>query len=188
MKKTAIILFVLFFTSFKLMSFAQSNDDDIFKSTFFTGGNLGLQFGNVVLVDVSPQFGYYPMERIAIGAGLTYQYIGDYRYTPPAKINVYGGRVFTRLYIPYIECIFGHLEHEIIYYRTDIFNVTGEPEWIFLGNYMVGAGYRQIIGERSSSNIMVLWNLNESVYSLYSNPVIRFGIDIDLGKLNKKRK
>lgn len=167
-------------------SFAQDLSDDEssyelpYKNSFFTGGSLGMQFGSVVMIDVSPQIGYFPLEHIAIGAGFTYQYISDRRYSPRLDLNVYGGRAFTRLYLPMFESIFAHLEYEYMAYETNIFSMTGDKEWIKMNNFLAGAGYRQRIGGRSAINLMLLWNFNESEYSLYSNPVIRIGADIGL--------
>jgi hypothetical protein len=151
-----------------------------FKNSYFTGGSLGLQFGSVVSVDVSPQIGYYPLEHISVGAGFTYQYISNRMYSPRAEVNVYGGRVFSRLYLPIFESIFAHLEYEYMAYRTNIFSLNGEMDWIKLNNFLAGAGYRQRFGGRSSVNLMLLWNFNESQYSLSSNPIIRIGVDIGL--------
>jgi hypothetical protein len=151
-----------------------------FRNSMFTGGSLGMQFGSVIMIDVSPQFGYYPLEHISLGVGFTYQYISDRRYSPRLDINVYGGRVFSRLYLPVFDNVFAHLEYEYMAYRTNLFSLTGDQEWINLNNFLAGAGYRQRIGGRSSINLMVLWNFNESPYNLYSNPVIRIGADIGL--------
>jgi len=42
---------------------------------------------------------------------------------------------------------------------------------------MVGGGYRQRLGERSSVTITALWNLNQTANTPYSNPVIRLGFN-----------
>lgn len=150
-----------------------------YKNSFFSGGSLGMQFGSVVLIDVSPQIGYFPLEHISIGAGFTYQYISDRSYSPRIDIHVYGGRVFTRLYLPVFESIFAHLEYEYMTYRDD-YSQIGSNNWVSVNSFLAGAGYRQRIGGRSAINLMVLWNFNESQYSMYSNPVIRVGADIGL--------
>lgn len=151
-----------------------------FRNTMFTGGNLGLQFGTVTMVDISPQFGYYVLENISVGIGLTYQYIADRRYVPTAQINVYGGRVFTNLHFPFYNSIYGHAEFEYFLYNTNVFSATGKKEWIEVPGYLLGIGYRQRVGGRSAINLMILWNFNESQYSLYRNPVIRVGFDLGL--------
>ncbi len=181
--KRFLTLAILLFSLPVLAQIDESNYDSYalpYKNSYFTGGSLGLQFGSVVMIDVSPQIGFFPLEHISLGAGFTYQYISDRRYNPRYDINVYGGRAFTRLYLPIFESLFAHIEYEYMAYRTNMFNVNGDMEWIKMNNFFVGPGYRQRIGGRSAINLMVLWNFNESEYSLYSNPVIRIGADIGL--------
>jgi hypothetical protein len=150
--------------------------NDNFKHSFFTGGNLGVQFGTVTMVDISPQFGYYIFENMSVGMGLTYQYINDRRFS--ATMHVIGGRVFARLYLPFYNSIFAHGEYEYMTYNTNVFSLTGQKEWVQLSNILAGIGYRQRIYGRSAVTLMVLWNFNDTPYTLYSNPVIRAGVDI----------
>ena len=173
------LLFVLL--QYNSKSFAQlanegTVEEDSYKHSIFTGGNLGLQFGTVTMIDVSPQFGYYIWENVAVGTGLTYQYINDHRFSE--TMHVIGGRVFTNLYLPFYNSIFAHGEYEYMAYHTNVYNIGGAKEWITISNILAGVGYRQKIYRRSSINLMVLWNFNETPYTLYSNPVIRAGVDI----------
>lgn len=156
------------------------NYQETFKRTFYTGGNLGMQFGTVTMIDVSPQFGYYVLENISVGVGFTYQFISDRRYLPAATMHVLGGRVFTNLHFPFYNSIFAHGEYEFMAYKTNIFSSNMLPEWITLSNVLAGIGYRQRVYGRSAITFMILWNFNESQYNLYSNPVIRMGVDIGL--------
>ena len=183
------LFFLIFFLTFILNATAQEESNKVvtideyktsYKKTFFTGGNLGLQFGTVTMVDVSPQVGYYIFENISAGVGFTYQYISDRRYLPTATMHVLGGRVFTRLHLPFFNSIFGQAEYEFLAYKTNVFSSTLMPEWIKLSNILAGIGYRQKIYNRSSITLMVLWNFNQTEYNLYSNPVIRAGFDIGL--------
>jgi hypothetical protein len=176
---TFLFLFALLLPSIAQTEIAEEQKYDIpYRNSFFTGGGLGLQFGNVIAIDVSPQAGYYPLEHISVGVGLTYQFINNRSYN--AKVNVYGGRIFTRLYLPIFENIFAHIEYEYMAYKTNVFSYTGDMEWIELNNFLAGVGYRQPIFGRSSINLMLLWNFNETRYALNSNPVVRVGVDISL--------
>ena len=155
-------------------------NDVTFKKSFFTGGSLGLQFGTITMVDVSPQFGYYIFENLSVGMGLTYQYVADRRYMPREDMHVLGGRVFSNVYLPIYNSIFAHGEYEYMAYNTNLFNSTGLKEWITVSNVLAGIGYRQRLYGRSAMTLMILWNFNESQYNLYNNPVIRAGVDIGL--------
>ena len=42
-------------------------------------------------------------------------------------------------------------------------------------SFLVGGGYRQQIGGNAAMNLMVLWNLNDTYDSPYTNPIIRIG-------------
>ncbi len=155
-------------------------NDVTFKKSFFTGGSLGLQFGTITMVDVSPQFGYFIFENMSVGMGLTYQYVADRRYMPVEDMHVLGGRAFTRLYLPFFNSVFAHGEYEYMAYNSNLINSKGLKEWIEVSNVLAGIGYRQRIYGRSAMTLMILWNFNESQYNLYNNPVIRAGVDIGL--------
>jgi hypothetical protein len=49
------------------------------------------------------------------------------------------------------------------YVRTNVFGLY------------VGGGYRQPLGENSSLNILLLYNLNQDRNSPYQNPIVRIG-------------
>ena len=149
---------------------------------FFTGGGFGLQIGTVTIIDVSPHIGYYLTDNFALGIGGTYQY---YRYKDSYyKINystdIFGGRLFARYNI--IEEIFAHAEYEYLNYEAALIDplgyFTGDTKRVSVDNVLVGGGYRQNVGGNSWATISVLWNVNETVYTLYSNPIIRMGVDI----------
>lgn len=180
--KRALIIVVLLL-NYCGISLGQVVNDEVvqnenFRHTMFTGGNLGVQFGTVTMIDISPQFGYFVFENVSVGVGLTYQYINDHRFS--ATMHVIGGRVFTRLYLPFYNSIFAHGEYEYMAYNTNAFSINGNKEWVNLSNVMAGVGYRQKIYGRSAITLTVLWNFNETQYTLYSNPIIRMGVDIGL--------
>ena len=167
------------------------------------GGSLGLSFGSqTTLVDISPIVGYAITNDFMAGIGLTYKYYQykNYYYNVPdgtysnLKMNIYGGSVWSRYFltrteIPVIENAFLHAEYEPLVIAHDyIFNPNGifkDPygsrfskgrDNITLHGIFVGGGIRQPIGGRSFMYLEVLWNLNEELYSFYSNPRIRIGI------------
>lgn len=140
------------------------------KSRLFAGGNIGLQFGSATFVDFSPLIGYRFTDKIHGGFGVTYRYFRDNYYNYSA--DMYGWRVFGRYYI--IPNLFAHTEYEILnleYFDNKRHNVT---------SIFVGGGYSQNLGGRLNANVLVLWNINESMYSPYNNPIFRAGIGIGL--------
>lgn len=145
-----------------------------FKDNIFVGGNVGLQFGTVTFVDVSPLVGYKFTEKISAGIGATYQY---YRYRDKYydfETNVYGGRVFARY--NFTDYLFGHAEYE--YLNLEAFDFYRRR--VDVGSLMAGAGYIQRISDRSGIVAMVLYNFTESAYTPYQNPIFRVGFVVGL--------
>ena len=45
---------------------------------------------------------------------------------------------------------------------------------------LVGAGYSQPVGGRVFMDMLILFNLNNTAFSLYSNPIFRVGVGVGL--------
>ena len=150
-----------------------------FASHLFFGGGLGLQFGSITLIEISPLVGYKITPKFSIGVSPTYKY---YHYNDyygqglDLKTNVFGGSIFSRYFI--FENVFAHVEYESLAYKTEVpsYPVTRQQ----YNSFFVGGGYNQRIGGNSAMYILVLWNLNDTQYSPYSNPVIRVGFSVGL--------
>ena len=153
----------------------ETNQPELEKEKkFFSGGNFGLQFGNTTVVNASPLLGYHITDKIKAGIGGTYLY---YRYKDPFisfVSNTYAGRVFSRYY--FIENAFGHVEYEVLNGNW----VAGEGR-TNVTSIFVGGGYAQQMGKNGALNLLVLFNINDSVFSLYpSNPIIRVGYNFNI--------
>jgi hypothetical protein len=147
-----------------------------FLDKVFVGGNLGFQFGTVTFAEVSPLIGYRITEKISAGIGATYQY---YRYKDPTyqlETNVYGGRVFGRYF--FTDYLFAHAEYEYLNLEAYDFYPTRRVD---VESLLVGGGYFQRIGSSNSGVfVMLLYNLTESAYTPYSNPILRIGVNLGL--------
>ncbi|HRH67353.1 MAG TPA: hypothetical protein PLU53_13705 [Bacteroidia bacterium] len=144
-----------------------------FWDHLFTGGNLGLQFGTQTVIDIAPVIGYKITENFAMGVGIKYLYYKDnyYHYST----NIYGGSIFARHMI--IENLFAHAEVEVLNMEVpEIYRVVRKN----ITSVLLGGGYRQMLGERASVNFLLLYNVNESRYSPYINPVVRIGFGIGI--------
>jgi len=148
------------------------------------GGYLGAQFGTVTLIEVAPVVSYHFTEKFHAGVGLTYQYYKNTYYTPDYSTSSYGGSLFGRYFI--WRDLFAHVEYAPLYvnYYDYFDNGSGGyyrvkgATWVH--DFLIGGGYRQIIGNKAFMSLMVLWNINESYYSPYSNPIIRIGFGVGL--------
>ena len=170
------------------------------------GGSLGLQLGDVTGIVVSPDVKVRIVSQFYGGLGFTYQYIRykDYYYDTKAadyvdfRSNAYGGRVFLRYYLRdlfdnFLGNIFAHAEYEYIDFVQplsydpagsviDPYNNKFSPksEHLAINSLFVGAGYSQPLGGRAFLDLLVLFNLNDTYNSPYSNPVIRIGFGVGL--------
>ena len=162
------------------------------RDRIFFGGNFGLQFGTVTLVEVSPQVGYYITPRLAGGAGIRYEFYKDSRdYFPfvPFQTHIYGGSIFGRytliknlresIGLSLDSQIFVQTEYEILSLERKYFEVipSGLDGRFPLHSVLVGGGIFQPIGGKSGLLLMALWNLNQTANSPYSNPIIRIGFN-----------
>ena len=149
-----------------------------FKERLFYGGGIGLQFGTLTLIDISPLIGYKITNRIGIGISPTYKY---YRYKSyygndiDLKTNVFGGSVFARCYL--YQGLFAQTEYEYLRYNNNNPISSGKSSSDFW-SFFVGGGYSQPIGGRASMYILLLYNLNDTPESPYTNPVVRAGVSL----------
>jgi hypothetical protein len=145
-----------------------------FFDNFFIGGDFGAQFGNQTYVEVAPRFGYHLTDLFS--AGITTKYIYySYKdaYSPEKyQTSLYGGGLFTRYNVT--EELFAHAEYEAL--SVEIPAIYLDKRRI-VSSLFLGGGYRQFIGENSSINLMMLFNVIHEQFSLYQNPVIRVGFD-----------
>lgn len=148
------------------------------------GGYLGAQFGTITVIDVSPRASIRVTDRFYPGIGFTYQYYQDKRYSPSYSSNAYGGSLYASYYV--WRDLFAHLEYAPLYVNYYDYYPDGSGGYykvknaVWVHDLMVGGGYRQWIGERAFISLMVLFNVNESLYSPYRNPVIRMGFGVGL--------
>jgi hypothetical protein len=181
MRSNSVITFVFLCSLLLPVASAKAQDSAMirkrppgerFIDKLFTGGNLGAQFGTVTFVDVSPLLGYRITDKISAGIGATYQY---YHYKDKFydfETDVYGGRVFGR-YL-FTEYLFGHAEYE--YLNLEAFDFKRRR--VDVESLLAGGGYIQRIGDHAAIVAMILYNFTESVYTPYSNPIIRVGFNI----------
>lgn len=176
-QKILTIFILLFFISVSIAN-AQENDRQRppWREKVYFGGGLGLQFGTITQIEVSPLAGYRFTPRFSSGIGLTYHYYKDTRFD--FSTYIYGGSVFTRLNV--FSSIFAHAEVEplnVASYEYDPNSPSGNVitvrKWVT--GVLVGGGYSQSLGKNSSAYILLLWNINETADSPYNNPIIRVG-------------
>jgi len=170
------------------------------------GGNVGFTFGSVTGIVISPEVSIRAVNYLYTGVGFTYQYFHqkDYFYNRMTNdfidysSSVIGGRVFARYYLRglfnnFLGNLYPHVEYEYLYYTVpyvydpagyilDPYNNPYSPgeSAVEINSIFVGAGFSQPIAGRAYLDFLILFNLNDSYLSPYTNPVIRIGFGIGL--------
>ena len=175
-KNKLLLTLILGLAFFQTEAWAQREiygDSVKLKDRMFFGGNLGLQFGTLTFIDVSPLVGVMVTPKLSTGVGLTYQYYDDNRFQG-ANGSSYGGRLFGRYNI--LPNIFTHVEYENINWET--YSVVAEDfRRVWSDALFVGGGYFAPFGRRGGANFTFLYNvLFDRSTSFYNEPyVIRVG-------------
>ena len=190
------ILLIVLLNLITASIFAQTEEDQSVKDLQFNqrlvfGGGFGMQFGNVTLLDLSPSIGYRVTDQLTLGTGISYKYnhIKDYTLDLNSgkwydyNSNVFGGSIWSRYYL--LQNIFAHAEIEQlrINYKYTSFSSTTPTNiksGVDMTSVLVGGGYRQPLGGHVFFNILILFNLNETEFSPYNNPIIRAGVSVGM--------
>jgi hypothetical protein len=157
-------------------------------SRIFFGGNLGLSFGSYTYIQLAPTIGYKFTPRFWSGIGPEYMYISwrEINY----KSSIYGFRNFASFSIfkDINEVIHLNISNVFLYAENEVLNIqTFDTDT--LGHYypldrnwydilLGGVGVRMPIGDKAGISLIVMWGLNRNAQMLYSNPEIRFSLDI----------
>lgn len=189
-------LLACFILMISLSAYSQSFEEPTINTLKFSerivyGGNFGLAFGSQTLIDLSPTIGYRVSDQFTIGTGVSYKYsqIKDYTLDINSgkwydySSNIFGGSLWARYHI--IENVFAHAEVEQLQIHYNYTSVSGSvptkvKDNVGVTSVLVGGGYRQPLGNRVYFNILLLYNLNETDFSPYKNPIIRAGISIGM--------
>ena len=135
------------------------------KDRLFTGGDLGLQFGDVTYIYVAPIIGYKLTDKFAMGGGPSYSYLNDKRnfygsgsYTSSS----YGGRVFSQYQV--ITSAMAYAEFSLI--NSDVIDdISFKLKRANITSLLIGGGYTEPIAGRSTFNLMILFDVIQDRYS-----------------------
>jgi hypothetical protein len=157
-------------------------------ANFVFGGAIGLQFGTITLIDVSPNVGYYFTPKVLAGIGFTYEYYSQKWYEKSISSSIYGGRIYneyiffdnigTKTRMRSNFAIFSHIEYEALNMDRDFSNYQSFDKIgrFWLHGILIGGGLKQMVGKRASLNISILYNLIQDSRSPYTNPILRIGV------------
>jgi len=188
---------------------SRSKNPDSFWRRLSLGGQIGFQFGTVTGIVISPDIKIRTVDQLFVGIRLMYQYYRyrDYYWNYQTKefidysANVFGGGAYLRYYLRslfsnFFGNFFAHVEYEYLFYTLPLvqcdksaggyivdpygyYYIPGK-EYVDINSFFVGGGYSQPISNRAFLDFMILFNLNDSYNSPYTNPIIRLGVGVGL--------
>ncbi len=154
-----------------------------FEKKWVFGGDFGLGFStygsNII---ISPQVGYRITPSWEFGTRLTYNYYSYNQNRLKFSTNNYGGGFYTTYEI--FRGIFAHLENELlsyekVYYDRNTLEIT-DRQRTSIHSIFIGGGIRQYFSGRAFATLTILYNLNETPDTPYTNPLFRIGFGFGL--------
>lgn len=143
---------------------------------FFFGGGVGLSFGEVDYLEVSPLFGFRVHPKVDLGLSLTYRWRNDDRYD--VTTTDYGAAVFGRVRVYrglFAEADVEYLSWEAIY--SDF-----SEERIGSTSFLAGGGYYVPLGGRVGMAFSALYNFSyddNDPLQPYGDPwIVRVGVAV----------
>lgn len=186
-----LLFFIIVNCALTIHTLAQPEIPDR-KGKFYLVPELWLSFGTTTYIDVAPMLGYHVSDRFSVGLGPHYIYQAQKAtawYPQSYQTHLYGVKGFARfalithaeefLPINLFSDLFVHVEYEGMSLEKAYYYAPAFPEdgrFIYQG-FLAGIGFSQRLGMFNSVSVMVLWNLNESSRSPYSNPLFRIGFN-----------
>ena len=160
------------------------------KGKFFLIPEIWLSFATRTYIYVAPLVGYHVNNRLSVGLGPHYIFQSQKAIPPyPSyQTHAYGLKGFARfslitnaeefLPIKLFSELFVHMEYEGLSLEKEHYMppYTEDGRFVYSG-FLVGGGLSQRVGMYNSVSFMVLWDINESTSSPYSNPVFRIGFN-----------
>ena len=144
----------------------------------FYGGVVGLGFGDVQYLEISPLLGVNLTPQLGVGVQLLYRRRSDTRYYNDLTTNDYGATLFGRYRLPgpfYLQAEYEYLDYE---YRVNYTSIETKRD--NFSSFMAGGGVSQAVGGNTSIYATVLYNFSyDQADSPYDNPwIIRFGVGV----------
>ncbi|MEO5584663.1 MAG: hypothetical protein ABIQ75_04325 [Flavobacteriales bacterium] len=148
----------------------------ILKDRLWFGGGIGLSFGTVTAIQLDPIVGVYldRPRKLSLGSGPSYTYYRDNRFAPPLELSLYGYRVFTR----YRVIPQAYLHAEFLNMSTVFYNFENRLVRGWVPHLLLGAGYVQPLGARTSFYLQVLFEVLQDPHSIYygQGPILSGGV------------
>lgn len=180
MRKTCLLLTLLLTFCIQYVSgqVGELESGSDWKDRVYVGGGLGLQFGDITNIQVSPVIGYRINDKLSAGIGITYIYYKiKFDSGQEFQTDIYGGSVFVRRNLN--EQFFLQAEYESL--NLEFFNRNDGSvtrEWV--PGLLLGGGYFMPLGRNAGFSATVLYNvIYDQLKSPYNSPlVLRIGFTV----------
>lgn len=173
MKNRVLLVALVIITASSLAGAGERGD-----RRMFWGGSFGAAFGTVDYVQISPVVGFYPVDKLATGLRLTYQYRSDDRYSPRLTTSDYGAGLFARYH--FIPQVFAQAEYDFLNY--EYYTLSGSTERDSANSLLGGGGFSQPLGDHAAFHFTVLYDFlydSGDPYRPYNSPwVYRIGVGV----------
>lgn len=134
------------------------------------GGSIGFGFGSVTWVSLTGEVGYLPADKVWVGTSGMFRYTDDSRYSPSVTALDYGVGVFGRYFV--FDRFFADVEWTWTSYEVRLGGSSRDN----ITSVLVGGGYGQAIGGRSSVIFEVLYDVTGNAKGVYGTPwIVRAG-------------
>ncbi len=145
-------------------------------SKLYVGGNIGGGWSNTsAFFQLSPIIGYRVTPAMDIGTRITYIYSKYKSYGYSYSYNDFGASIFTRYHL--FNFIFVQAEFEEL--SAQYYTIDGTKSRRWVPGLFLGGGIYQHVGA-TFLHVGILYNLLDTQYSPYSNPLIRIGFGVGL--------
>lgn len=124
------------------------------RERLFWGGGVGLGFGDVDYVEVSPLVGLRVHPKVDVGLALTYRWRNDDRYD--VSTNDYGSTLFGRFRV--WQNLFLEADWEYLNWEYVRFDLSQDRETT--SSFLAGGGYYLPLGGRASMAVSALYNFS----------------------------
>jgi hypothetical protein len=145
-------------------------------------------------VSAAPALGFRLSEKFAIGPGVSYAYSSfslpdnsQFVLTANGDKSINTSSIGLKAFAQFIvyKEFFIHAEYEVT--KAELVYQDNSTLFFYKQNRTVttplaGIGYRENFSENAAADLVILYNFNNTLYSLYPNPVIRFSFLFNIGR------
>jgi hypothetical protein len=182
--KVLVKIFVVIILFINILNISAQSDASITnRDRFYFGGSFGLVLGTFTQIELSPYIGWRFTPNWSVGGGIIFQYYGSSSSYGKYSTAIYGSNLFTKYTIvrdfPTKNLsLFAYSGYEALSLDRKYFKEGNESGRFIMNSLLIGGGLRQYLGGRSSVEILILYNINQSFLSPYNTPTIRIGFNL----------